>query len=131
MECSIAVVPGDGVGPEIVPEGVQALEAVGKRFGHAFTFKKALMGALAFEETGEALPVSTIDTCRSCDAILFGAVGLPKYEKPNLEKRPELGYGLIRMRKILGSSQTSAPCASSPPWSRRASSRERLLKGST
>jgi 3-isopropylmalate dehydrogenase len=102
MELRIALLPGDGVGPEVVIGGVKALEAVAKKFNRIFEFKRAKIGAGAFEEGGEALPVSTIETCKACDAVLFGAVGDPKYERPNVEKRPELGYGIIRLRRILG-----------------------------
>ncbi|MDD5007410.1 MAG: 3-isopropylmalate dehydrogenase [Syntrophorhabdaceae bacterium] len=102
MKLSIAVLPGDGVGPEIVAEGVKVLGAIGERFGHDFTFREGQMGAAAFERTGIALSRETVELCKSCDSILFGAVGDPKFEQPNLKLRPELGYGLIRLRKELG-----------------------------
>ena len=102
MELSIAILPGDGVGPEIVAEGVKTLRAIGRRFNHSFTFRNAVIGATAFEQVGEALPKETLEICKTSDAILFGAVGLPKYEQPKLRVRPELGYGIIRLRKELG-----------------------------
>ena len=102
MEFSIAVLPGDGVGPEITAEGAKALNAVGEKFHHRFTFRHGWMGATAFEKVGEALPQETIDLCKNSDAVLFGAVGDPKYEQPGLTSRPELGYGIIRLRKIFG-----------------------------
>lgn len=102
MKFSIVVLPGDGVGPEITTEGVKVLRAIGEKFHHQFTFHNALMGATAFEQVGEALPEKTVEICKGSDAILFGAVGDPKYEQPNLKIRPELGYGIIRLRKILG-----------------------------
>ena len=102
MEFSIAVLPGDGVGPEITAEGVKVLKAVAEKFSHQFRFRDGFIGASAFEQVGEALSEKTIETCKACDAIFFGAVGDPKYEQPNLKVRPELGYGIIRLRKIFG-----------------------------
>jgi len=102
MDSSIAVLPGDGVGPEIVDEGGRVLQGIGEKFNHRFTFREGQMGAAAFELTGEALPRETVELCKGCDSILFGAVGDPKFEQPNLKVRPELGYGLIRLRKELG-----------------------------
>lgn len=102
MEYFIAVLPGDGVGPEIIAEGVKVLQALGERFSHRFTFREGRIGASAFEQTGVALPEETVELCKGCDSILFGAVGDPKFEQPGLNLRPELGYGLIRLRKELG-----------------------------
>jgi 3-isopropylmalate dehydrogenase len=102
MKSSIAVLPGDGVGPEIVAEGVKVLKQVASTFGHQFEFEHAIIGAIAFEKTGEALPKETVDLCRKSDAVLFGAVGQPKYEVPGLKDRPERGYGIIRLRKEMG-----------------------------
>jgi 3-isopropylmalate dehydrogenase len=102
MEHSIAVLAGDGVGPEIIAEGMKILRAVEARFNHKFTFHEAMIGAMAFGQLGEALPAATIETCKNCDAVLFGAVGDPKFEKPGVGSRPEPGYGFIRLRKTLG-----------------------------
>ena len=102
MEFSITVLPGDGVGPEITAEGAKALKAIGKRFHHEFKFRNGSIGAAAVERLGEALPQETIDLCKNSDAVLFGAVGDPKYEQPGLKSRPELGYGIIRLRKTFG-----------------------------
>ncbi|HOE19195.1 MAG TPA: 3-isopropylmalate dehydrogenase [Syntrophorhabdaceae bacterium] len=102
MKFSIAVLPGDGVGPEIVAEGVKVLKAVGSKFGHEFLFTDGMIGASSYEKIGEALPKATVDLCRASDAILFGAVGEPRYEVPGLKERPERGYGIIRLRKEMG-----------------------------
>lgn len=102
MEFSVAVLPGDGVGPEITAEGVKVLKAIGETLGHRFEFRDGWIGAASFEKVGEALPQNTIDLCKECDAILFGAVGEPRYEQPGLKTRPELGYGIIRLRKTFG-----------------------------
>ncbi len=99
MEFFVAVLPGDGVGAEIVAQGTKTLAAVGARFNHRFIFREAPIGARAFDELGEALPFSTIETCRRCDAVLLGAVGDPKYEEAGTKQRPEPGYGILRLRK--------------------------------
>ena len=102
MGFSVVVLPGDGVGPEITAEGVKVLKAIGETFGHRFEFRDGWIGVASFEKVGEALPQKTIDLCKECDAILFGAVGEPRYEQPGLKIRPELGYGIIRLRKTFG-----------------------------
>ncbi len=90
------------MGPEVTAEGVKILGAVGRRFHHAFTFREGQIGAGVFERTGKALPEETIEICRLSDAVLLGAVGSPRWEKPGLGVGPERGYGLIRLRKELG-----------------------------
>lgn len=102
MEFRVAVLPGDGVGPEITAEGVKVLNAIGDRCGHHLQFRDGMIGAVAFERLGEALPKETVELCKECDAVLFGAVGEPKYEMPGLTERPERGYGFIRLRKEMG-----------------------------
>jgi 3-isopropylmalate dehydrogenase len=102
VELTIAVVAGDGVGPEIVGEALKVMRVVSDRFGHQLILREGSMGATAFEHTGTALSDDTVKLCKSCDSILFGAVGDPKFEEPNLIARPESGYGLIRLRKELG-----------------------------
>jgi 3-isopropylmalate dehydrogenase len=115
MEFSIAVLPGDGVGPEITEQGVKALKAIGEGFHHHFQFRDGLIGASSYEKVGEALPQKTIDLCKQCDAVLFGAVGEPKYEQPGLAVRPELGYGIIRLRKTFGLFANLRPVRLFPP----------------
>jgi len=101
MDKKIAVIMGDGIGPEVTGQSIRVLEAVGQRFGHRFSFEYALMGAIAIDETGDPLPQETLDICRRSDAILFGAIGHPKYDNdPNAKVRPE--QGLLRIRKELG-----------------------------
>lgn len=97
----IAVLPGDGIGPEVCNEAIRVLEAVAERFGHQFTFDTQLMGACAIDETGDPLPEATLDACFDADAILLGAIGDPKYDNdPAAKVRPE--QGLLRLRKSLG-----------------------------
>ena len=101
MHKQIALLPGDGIGPEVVAEAVKVLEAVGRKFGHTFTFTKALIGACAIDATGDPLPEATVEVCRGSDAILLGAVGTPKYDNdPSAKVRPE--QGLLRLRKTFG-----------------------------
>ena len=100
MNFDIAVLPGDGVGPDVTGEARRVLEEVGKRFGHHFSYKAGLIGGIAIDKSGSALPQQTIDTCRSCDAVLLGAVGGPKWDDPGAATRPE--DGLLAIRKELG-----------------------------
>jgi 3-isopropylmalate dehydrogenase len=100
MNAHFVLLPGDGIGPEIVEQGRVVLEAVGQRFGHQFTFSAHLMGGCAIEETGDPLPEPTLDACRTADAVLLGAVGGPRWSDPHAKTRPEAG--LLRLRSELG-----------------------------
>jgi 3-isopropylmalate dehydrogenase len=96
----IALLPGDGIGPEVTAQAKKVLDAVAVQFQHSFEYKEALIGAAAIDETGSALPQETIDICLDSDAILFGAVGHPKYDKdPHAKVRPE--QGILGIRKAL------------------------------
>jgi len=100
MNKKIAVIPGDGIGPEVTNQSVKVLDAVAKRFGHQFDYHYVVMGAIAIDQTGNPLPDATIDTCLQADAILFGAIGDPKYDNnPAATVRPE--QGLLKLRKVL------------------------------
>ncbi len=100
MQAVIAVLPGDGIGPEVVAEGLKVLRAVASRFGHQFTFHEARIGGCAIDATGTPLPTETVAVCRAADAILLGAVGGPKWDDPQARVRPE--QGLLGIRKELG-----------------------------
>jgi 3-isopropylmalate dehydrogenase len=95
-----AVLKGDGIGPEVVAEGLKVLEAVGQAYGHTFDFEEGLIGGIAIDETGSPLPDATLATCRDSDAILLGAVGGPKWSDPRAPVRPE--QGLLGLRGELG-----------------------------
>ncbi len=99
-EWQIAVLPGDGIGPEVTAEAEKVLLAVGGRLGHRFNLTRALIGGAAMDETGVPLPAATLDLCRSADAVLLGAVGDPKYDDPQAAVRPE--QALLALRKSLG-----------------------------
>jgi len=100
MQAKITLLPGDGIGPEVVAEGVKVLKVVGEKFGHTFQFSEAIVGGIAIDETGSPLPDETLEACRQGDAILLGAVGGPKWSDPKAKVRPE--GGLLKLRKELG-----------------------------
>ncbi len=101
MKKKIAVLPGDGIGPEVTAQAVAVLEAVAKRYGHELSFTNGLIGAAAIDGTGNPFPVETQKLCEQSDAILFGAIGDPKYDNdPSAKVRPE--QGLLAMRSTLG-----------------------------
>jgi 3-isopropylmalate dehydrogenase len=95
----MAVLPGDGIGPEIVTQAIKVLETVGKGWGHEFNFKKGLVGGAAIDEYGVALNDETLQSCKKSDAVLLGAVGGPKWDDPLAKVRPE--DGLLALRKEL------------------------------
>jgi 3-isopropylmalate dehydrogenase len=101
MKKKITILPGDGIGKEVTESGKKVLEQIADCFGHDFIFDEALIGHEAIEATGNPLPDETLTKLKNCDAILFGAVGHPKYDNdPSAKIRPE--QGLLRMRKELG-----------------------------
>ncbi len=97
MRFTVAVLPGDGIGPEIMVEAVKVIEAVGKRFGHTFDLHYGLIGGAAIDVTGSAMPAETINLCKGTDAILFAAVGGPKWDGTRVKARPE--EGILGLRK--------------------------------
>lgn len=100
MKKKIAVIEGDGIGPEVTRQSVNVLNAIGAAYGHEFEFTQCLMGADAIDKTGNPLPDETIAVCLESDAILFGAIGHPKYDNdPSAKVRPE--QGLLKLRKVL------------------------------
>lgn len=100
MKLNIAVLPGDGIGPEVTAQAVKVLKAIAMEFNHIFTFNKALVGSAAIDKTGVALPEETITICKQADAVLFGSIGSPEYDNnPDAKIRPE--QGLLGIRKEL------------------------------
>ena len=95
MRYKIAVLPGDGIGIEIVPEAVKALEAIASRFGHQFEFTEALVGGAAYDAVGHPCP-ETLALCKSSDAVLLGAIGGPEYDELPVHLRPEVGLLPLR-----------------------------------
>jgi len=100
MKKKIAVILGDGIGPEVTEQSMKVLNIIAKQFKHEFSYEHALMGAIAIDKTGNPLPDETIKICLASDAILFGAIGDPKYDNdPTAKVRPE--QGLLKLRKEL------------------------------
>ena len=100
MKYNIAVVPGDGIGPEVVGEAIKVLNAVGRKYNHEFCYNTVLAGGAAIDAYGECLPQSTVDACKASDAVLLGAVGGPKWDNVPGPQRPE--RALLGLRKALG-----------------------------
>ncbi len=100
MKFNIAVVPGDGIGPEVVGEAIKVLNAIGQKYNHQFNYTTVLAGGAAIDEYGECLPEATVETCKNSDAVLLGAVGGPKWDHVPGPQRPE--RALLGLRKALG-----------------------------
>jgi len=101
MKLNVAILPGDGIGPEIIEQAMKTVRAVCKRYNHELTYEMALVGACAIEACGNPYPEETHALCMQSDAVLFGAIGSPEYDhNPSAKIRPELG--LLAMRKRLG-----------------------------
>lgn len=97
----LAVLDGDGIGPEVVKQAIKVLNVIGEKFGHTFDYTFAPVGAVAIDQTGNPLPDETLELCRRSAAILFGAIGHPRYDNdPSAKVRPE--QGLLRLRSELG-----------------------------
>ena len=128
MNYKIAVLPGDGIGPEIIREAIKVLKSVGEKFNHQFEFTEALVGAIAIEETGNPFPDATYELCKSSDAVLFGAIGDPKYDNnPKAKVRPE--QGLLSMRKKLGLYANIRPVTTYPTLLDKSPLRRDLIEG--
>lgn len=100
MKATIALLPGDGIGPEVVNAAKKMLQAIAERFGHTFEMDAYLIGGCAIDSSGNPLPDETLEACRNADAVLLGAVGGPKWDDPSAAVRPE--QGLLGLRKGLG-----------------------------
>ena len=127
MKARIAVLPGDGIGPEVVAEAVRCLEAVATRYGHAFELPEAPVGAAAMDLTGEPLPAATLELARSADAVLFGAIGDPRYSDPSLKVRPE--QSILGLRRELGLYANLRPAVTHPAVHHASPLKAELLGG--
>lgn len=129
MKKKITILPGDGIGKEVTAEGKRVLQTIAGLFGHEFEFEEALIGHEAIEKTGVALPDETLSLLKKSDAILFGAVGHPKYDNdPTLKVRPE--QGLLKMRKELGLYANLRPIKLFDELLHASSIKPEILKGS-
>ena len=124
----IAVLPGDGIGVEIVPQAVKALQAISEKYGHTFSFTEALVGGAAYDAQGHPLPAATLELCKSSDAVLLGAIGGPKWDNLPVELRPELG-ALLPLRKELALFANLRPCILFPPLMHASTLKEEVLQG--
>ena len=127
VKAFIVVLPGDGIGPEVVAEGVRVLRAVAERFGHTFEFESAAIGGCAIDADGEPLPARTLALCRRADAILLGAVGGPKWDAPGAAVRPE--QGLLGLRRGLGLFANLRPVRVHPRLASASPIKEERLRG--
>lgn len=128
MKLKIAVLPGDGIGPEIMKQGVAVMDAIAQKYGHEFQYEEALVGASAIEACGDPYPAATHDVCMRADAVLFAAVGDLKYDNnPTLKVRPETG--LLAMRKQLGLFANVRPVATFDCLLHKSPLKEELLRG--
>ena len=128
MKLKIALLPGDGIGPEIVGEAVKVLDSVAAKYGHQFEYSKALVGACAIDATGDPYPAETHAVCEASDVVLFGAIGDPKYDNnPAAKVRPE--QGLLRMRKSLGLFANLRPLAVFDSLAGRSPLKTEIVKG--
>ena len=100
MKYKIVVIPGDGIGPEVVAQGLKVLNAIGQRYGHYFDLDHRLAGAASIDVFGVPLAPEVVEACRQSDGVLFGAVGDPRFDGAPLQERPE--RGIIELREQLG-----------------------------
>ena len=128
MKLNIAVLSGDGIGPEIMQQGIAVLDAIARKFGHEFSYQEALAGAAAIDAVGDPYPEATHDVCMRADAVFFAAVGDLKYDNdPTSPVRPE--QGLLAMRKKLGLFANIRPVATFDCLLHKSPLKEDLLRG--
>ncbi|GHT62013.1 3-isopropylmalate dehydrogenase [Bacteroidia bacterium] len=128
MKLKIAVLPGDGIGPEIVAQALEVTKAVCRKFGHELVYQEALVGAIAIDKVGNPYPAETHALCMESDAVLFGAIGSPKYDNnPSAKVRPE--QGLLAMRKQLGLYANIRPVTTFPSLIHQSPLRIDLVEG--
>jgi 3-isopropylmalate dehydrogenase len=127
MKFNVALVPGDGIGPDIVREAVNALDAVGRKFGHEFKYQTLLAGGAAIDKAGQPLPDETLPACREADAVLLGAVGGPKWDNVPGDKRPE--KALLGLRSGLGLYANLRPAILYPELADACPLKPRLVEG--
>jgi len=128
MKLKIALLAGDGIGPEVIQQAVKVLDAIAEKYNHTFEYTKAIIGAIAIDETGNPLPDETLQICKNADAILFGAIGDPKYDNdPSAKVRPE--QGLLKLRKSLGLFANIRPLTTYSSLIHKSNLKEDVIKG--
>jgi 3-isopropylmalate dehydrogenase len=127
MKARIAVLGGDGIGPEVVAEGLRVLQAIGQTFGHHFSLTELPFGGVAIDSHGDPLPEATLSACLEADAVLLGAIGGPKWSAPTARVRPE--QGLLRLRKELGVYANLRPVKLQPALLSSSTLKPEILEG--
>jgi 3-isopropylmalate dehydrogenase len=127
VRARIAVLPGDGIGPEVTAQGRACLESVAQRFGHELELTELAFGGAAIDACGDPLPAATLDACRAADAVLLGAIGGPKWAAPDAPLRPEAG--LLRLRKELGVYANLRPVSVHPALKDAATLKPEVIEG--
>ena len=127
MQATIAILGGDGIGPEVVAESMKVLDAISVKFDHDFNLKNEMIGGCAIDKFGTALPDQTLETCNNSDAIILGAVGGPKWDDPAANTRPE--DGILAVRKSLGLFANLRPVKVYPALINSSPIKPNLLKG--
>ena len=127
MKARVVVLPGDGIGPEVVAEGVRCLEAVAELYGHQFTLTHLPFGGAAIDSHADPLPEATLRACLAADAVLLGAIGGPKWSAPDAPQRPEAG--LLRLRKALGTFANLRPVKVHPALSDASTLKSAVVAG--
>ena len=128
MDFKIGVLPGDGIGPEIVEQAIKVLNAVAEKYNHKFEYTYADVGAIAIDKVGDPYPEPTHEVCMNSDAVMFGAIGDPKYDNdPSAKVRPE--QGLLAMRKKLGLYANIRPVTTFPSLIHKSPLREDIVEG--
>jgi 3-isopropylmalate dehydrogenase len=127
MSARIAVLGGDGIGPEVIAEGLRCLRAIGETFGHRFVLSEHPFGGIAIDAHGDPLPPATLQACLSADAVLLGAIGGPKWSAPDAKVRPE--QGLLRLRKELGAYANLRPVKLHPSLVGASTLKPEVLEG--
>ena len=127
MKAKITVLGGDGIGPEVVREGVRALQKVAQVFGHEFQLTECEFGGIAIDNAGDPLPAATLQSCLGADAVLLGAIGGPKWSAPDAKLRPETG--LLRLRRELGVYANLRPVAVHPALADSTTLKAEVVRG--
>jgi 3-isopropylmalate dehydrogenase len=127
MRATIAILPGDGIGPEVIEQAVRVLEVVERQSEHDFRLRQAVIGGAAIDATGSPLPAETVTLCESADAVLLGAVGGPRWDDPSAAVRPE--QGLLGLRKALAVYANLRPVVASPHANHASPLRKEFLEG--
>ncbi|MDP3313327.1 3-isopropylmalate dehydrogenase [Lutibacter sp.] len=128
MKLNIAVLAGDGIGPEVIQQALKVLNAIAEKYDHTFLYQTELVGGIAIDTYGDPLPEKTLEICKKADAVLFGAIGDPKFDNnPNSKIRPE--QGLLKLRKELDLFANIRPITTYTPLIHKSNLKEKVIKG--